>query len=147
MDFFQWHWWAGVAIVLFIAEILLPGFWVLCLGIGAMGGAVAAGLGGSETVQLLSFSSVSLIAFFTIRPLLRRSFNKLPELRMNVSALAGRRARVTQDFDPSLRLGRVAVDGDDFRAECVDDRLLRIGDVVEVVRVESNTLIVKPLGI
>jgi membrane protein implicated in regulation of membrane protease activity len=39
----------------------------------------------------------------------------------------------------------VAAAGDDWRAESVNDRALRVGDLVEVVRVESNTLIVKPV--
>jgi membrane protein implicated in regulation of membrane protease activity len=145
IDLFQWHWWSALAILLFIAEILLPGFWLLCLGIGAAGGAIAAGLGGDAAVQILSFAAVSLVAFFTIRPILKRSFDRTPATRMNAEALSGRKARVTQDFDPSLRLGRVAVDGDDWRAECINDRSLRQGDIVEVIRVESNTLIVRPL--
>jgi membrane protein implicated in regulation of membrane protease activity len=143
-ELFQWHWWAALAIILFIAEILLPGFWLLCLGIGAVGGAISAAMGGDETMQILAFSIVSLVAFFTIRPLLKRSFDKLPEVRTNVHALEGRRARVTQEFEPGLRLGRVAVDGDDWRAECLEDRMLRVGDIVRIVRVESNTLIVTP---
>jgi membrane protein implicated in regulation of membrane protease activity len=71
---------------------------------------------------------------------------KAPEVRTNVDALVGMRGRVTQDFEPGLRLGRVAVGGDDWRAECINDRALRVGDIVEVVRVESNTVIVKPAG-
>jgi len=144
-DFFQWHWWAALAIILFIAEIMLPGFWVLCLGIGAMGGAIAAALGLDANWQLLFFSVFSLVAFFTIRPLLMKRERDRPVTRTNVDALQGQRGRVTQDFDPGLRLGRVAVGGDDWRALAVDDRLLRVGDVVEVVSVESNTVIVKPV--
>jgi membrane protein implicated in regulation of membrane protease activity len=62
-----------------------------------------------------------------------------------MDAVVGKRGKVSQDFDPSLRLGRVAVAGDDWRAECTTDRALRIGDLIEVVRVDSNTLIVKPV--
>jgi membrane protein implicated in regulation of membrane protease activity len=51
---------------------------------------------------------------------------------------------VTQDFDPGLRLGRVSAGGDDWRAECISDQPLHVGDLIKVVRVESNTLIVKP---
>ena len=142
--FFQWHWWAALAIMLFIAEIMLPGFFVLCLGIGAVGGSAAAALGLSADWQLLSFSAFSLIAFFTIRPLLMKRMMKGPQIRTNADALQGQRGKVTQDFDPSLRLGRVAVGGDDWRAESLDDRSLRVGDIVEVLSVNSNTLIVKP---
>lgn len=145
IDLFQWHWWVAAALILFIAEIMLPGLWVMCLGIGAVGGAIAAGLGLDPSWQLLFFSVFSLVAFFTIRPLLMKHMWKGPITRTNVDALQGQRGKVTQDFDPSLRLGRVAVGGDDWRAEAIDDRMLRVGDVVEVVRVESNTVIVKPI--
>jgi len=145
MDLFQWHWWAGLALVLMIAEIFVPGFFLLCLGIGCVGGSLAAAIGLGSGAQLLAFSAFSLIAFLTIRPLLMKRMWKGPDVKTNVDALVGQRGRVTQDFEPGLRLGRVSAAGDDWRAECTSDRLLRVGDLVEVVRVESNTLIVRPL--
>jgi membrane protein implicated in regulation of membrane protease activity len=146
MEFFQWHWWAGLAILLFIAEIFVPGFFLLCLGVGGVGASIAAAIGLGAGAQLIAFSAFSLLAFFTIRPVLMKRMWNAPDVRTNMDALTGQRGRVTQDFDPGLRLGRVAAAGDDWRAECVSDRALRVGDLVEVVRVESNTLIVKPLA-
>jgi len=143
MDFFQWHWWAGLALILMIAEIFVPGFFLLCLGIGCVGAAIADLLGAGAAGQLIAFSSVSLVAFFTIRPVMMKRFMKDTGVRTNVDALVGQRGKVSQDFDPGLRLGRVAVGGDDWRAECVNDHPLKIGDLVKVVRVESNTVIVK----
>lgn len=131
-------------IVLLIAEIFVPGFFLLCLGIGCIGGSLAALVGGGESIQLLSFSAASLVAFFTLRPfLMRRAFHN-DSVLTNADALVGQRGRVTQDFEPGIRLGRVAVGGDDWRAECTAERTLLVGDLVEVVRVDSNTLIVKP---
>ncbi len=145
MDFFQWHWWAGVALVLMIAEIFVPGFFLLCLGIGCAGASIMAAFGAGASIQLITFSALSLIGFFTIRPLLMKRFWKDGGVKTNVDALVGQRGKVSQDFDPGLRLGRVAVGGDDWRAECVNDQPLRIGDLVKIVRVESNTVIVKPI--
>lgn len=145
MEFFQWQWWAGVAIILFIAEIFVPGFWLVCLGLGCAGGSIAAALGLDANWQLVGFGVFSLVGFFTIRPLLMKRMWKSTPVRTNVEALIGQRGRVTQDFEPGLRLGRVAVGGDDWRAECTTERMLRVGDVVEVLRVESNTVIVKPI--
>lgn len=145
MELFQWYWWAGAALVLLIAEIFVPGFFLFCLGVGSAGAAIAAGLGAGPATQLITFSGVSLIAFFTLRPLLMKRFWRADNVRTNMDALTGQRGRVTQDFEPGLRLGRVAVAGDDWRAETYSDAPLRVGDTVEVVRVDSNTLIVKPL--
>ena len=111
MEFFQWHWWAGLAILLMIAEIFVPGFFLLCLGIGAAGASVADAVGLGAPGQLIAFSAFSLIAFFTIRPLLMKRMWNTPEVRTNVEALVGQRGKVTQDFDPGLRLGRVAAAG------------------------------------
>jgi membrane protein implicated in regulation of membrane protease activity len=144
MDFFQWHWWAGAALVLMIAEMFVPGFFLLCLGIGCMGGSLAAGLGASPAIQLLAFSVLALVSFFTVRPVLMKQFWKDGEVKTNMDALVGQKGRVTQDFDPGLRLGRVSAGGDDWRAECLSDHPLHVGDLIKVVRVESNTLIVKP---
>jgi len=144
MEFFQWHWWAGLAILLMIAEIFIPGFFLLCLGIGCVGGSIIAAMGLGASAQLIAFSAFTLIAFFTIRPILMKRMWNGPDVRMNMDALVGQRGRVTQDFDPGLRLGRVSAAGDDWRAESINDRSLRVGDLVEVVRVESNTLIVRP---
>lgn len=145
MEFFQWHWWAGAAIILLIAEIFVPGFFLFCLAIGCLAASAADAVGGGATIQLLVFSIVSLIAFFTVRPLMMKRMWKDSGVRTNIEALVGQRGRVTQDFEPGLRLGRVGVAGDDWRAECTSDRALQVGDLVEVVRVESNTLIVKPI--
>lgn len=145
MEFFQWHWWAGLALLMMIAEIFLPGFFLFCLGIGCIAASITAGLGFGPASQLLLFSAFSLLAFFTVRPILMRRFWQKDIMRTNADALPGMRGRVSQDFDPGLRLGRVQVGGDDWRAECLSDSPLRIGDTIEVVRVESNTLIVKPL--
>ena len=87
----------------------------------------------------------SLLAFFTVRPILMKRFWKKGHVLTNADALVGQRGRVSQDFDTGLRLGRVQVGGDDWRAESLTETPLRIGDTIEVLRVESNTLIIKPL--
>ncbi len=144
MGFFQWEWWAVAALLLLIAEIFVPGFFLVCLGIGCVFSALAASLDASATVQLLVFSAFSLTAFFTVRPLMMKHFMKT-DMKTGADALAGRKARVTQEFD-GMRMGRVSIDGDDWRAEAQGEHPLHVGDSVEVVRVESNTLIVKPLS-
>lgn len=145
MDFFQWQWWIGLAIILTIAEIFVPGFFLVCLGIGCVGAAAADVFGFEAGVQLVAFSAFSLFAFFTVRPLLMKRMWNTREVRTNMDALVGQQGRVTQDFEPALRLGRVAAAGDDWRAECINDHPLRTGDLIRIVRVDSNTLIVEPI--
>ncbi len=145
MEFFAWYWWAGLAILLFIAEIFVPGFFLFCLGVGCIGASITAALEMGPAVQLAAFSVFSLLAFVLLRPVMKKRMYQGPELRTNKDALVGQRGRVTQDFEPGLRLGRVAAAGDDWRAETLTDHSLRVGDPVEIIRVDSNTLIVKPI--
>ncbi len=145
MEFFTWYWWAALAIILFIAEIFAPGFFLFCLGVGCVGASISAALDLDPAIQLAAFSIFSLLTFFLLRPIMRKRMLQSPDVRTNKDALIGQRGRVTQDFEPGLRLGRVAAAGDDWRAESISDRALRVGDLVEIVRVESNTLIVRPI--
>ena len=101
MEFFQWHWWAGLAIVLLIAEIFIPGFFLVCFGFGCVGASAMAALGLGPTAQLIAFSLLSLVAFFTIRPLLMKRMWKDPGVRTNMDALLGQ----TRPRDAGLRPG------------------------------------------
>lgn len=145
MDLFQWHWWAALAFILISAEIFISGFFLFCLGIGCIGASIVAGLNFGPAGQLVAFSVFSLVSFLTVRPILMKRFWTKSHVLTNADALVGIRGQVSQDFDPALRVGRVQAGGDDWRAETLTDTPLRTGDLVEVVRVESNTLIVKPL--
>lgn len=140
-----WHVWVIAAVVLFIAELLTPGFVLACFGVGAFGAAVAAAAGASLALQVVAFSAATLLVFWQARPVLVRYFQEAPAARTNVDALVGRVARVTLPIGPDTP-GRVALDGDDWKAEVHGGRAVGAGERVRVVRVDSVTLIVEPLG-
>jgi membrane-bound ClpP family serine protease len=48
-------------------------------------------------------------------------------------------------IDNSLNKGRVLVEGDDWKAIAVNDEIIPEGERIEVVKVNSTILIVKPL--
>lgn len=141
-----WQYWLVFSLLLFVIEVFVPGFILGCLALGALGGMIAAGFTESFEIQLIAASATSAAAFIFIRPFaLKRLFNK-NELKTNVDSLIGRRARVSQKFDSDLRKGRVAIDGDDWMAYVKDDTVLDEGSIVEIVEVNSNSLIVKPIS-
>ena len=63
----------------------------------------------------------------------------------NMDALVGKMGRVTETIDNSKSEGRIFVEGDNWKAETVNGEIVNVGDKVEVLRVNSTILIVKPI--
>ncbi|MBO7199277.1 MAG: NfeD family protein [Alistipes sp.] len=141
-----WIYWVIAALLLFIVELFTSGFAVICLAIGALGGAVAALLEWSLEYQFLAFAIVSLIALIAVRPVLKRLlFNKGEKVQTNVDAIIGKRGVVCVDVEQDDDNGRVMIDGLDWRAKSVDNEPLPKGTKVEVVDRDSVILTVKKL--
>ncbi len=140
-----WHLWVIAGVALFVAEMFTPGFVAACLGLATIVAAVPAGFGASLTVQLATFSAAALVLFWQARPNLI-GWVQRPErrVRTNASALVGRTARVAQAI-PAGGVGRVVVDGEDWRA-AADGGGFGVETRVRVVRIEGNTLFVEPLA-
>tara|TARA_B110000285_G_scaffold156969_1_gene175130 strand:+ start:25 stop:477 length:453 start_codon:yes stop_codon:yes gene_type:complete len=147
MEWENWQLWIAAALILLICEVFVPGFVLACLGVGALGGALAALLGASFAMQLTATAIASLIAFIFLRPLALRFGFSGPETATGVEALIDKKARVSSAFDLQTGLGRCKIDGDDWRSE-LDNKASDyppVGTMVRIVRVESNTLIVQPI--
>lgn len=140
-----WHIWVLAALVLFIIEVFTTGFAIICLSIGALGGAIVALVDGSLEMQFVAFAIASFIALIAVRPLLKRLILKNDkEVATNADAMVGKRGVVCVDVDAEDR-GRVMIEGMDWRAQSVDNEPLAKGTKVEVVAMESITLIIKKL--
>ena len=136
--------WLIIAIVLFILEIITPGFVLANFGVAAIAAAGAAWFGGSMTVQVIVFVVVCIISFFTVRPLLKRTILKGSKTEpTGTNALIGRETRVSEQIPVGPETGRVHMDGDSWRAASVDNSEIEVGAVVRVVRVVSTTLFVQ----
>ena len=141
-----WLYWVIAALVLFIVELLTTGFAVICLAVGALGGAAAALVGWNLEIQFLGFAIVSFIALVALRPVLKRLvFNKGEKVTTNIDAIIGKRGVVCLDIEADDDNGRVMIDGLDWRAKSVDNEPLPKGTKVEVVERESVILTVKRL--
>ena len=136
-----WHIWAIVAIALIIGEIFTSGFALVCFAVGAVGGAIGAAAGATTEWQLGIFAIVTFVAFLAVRPLLKRISSK-DEVPTNADALIGRTAKVTECIEVGGK-GRVAIDGDDWKAESEDDQIIEKGAKVVVTHRESIILTVK----
>ena len=140
-----WYYWAIAALLLFIIEIFTTGLAVICLSIGALGGMIVALVDGSLEMQFLIFTLTSFVALIALRPVLKRFILKNDkEVATNADAMIGKRGVVCIDVDADDR-GRVMIEGLDWRAQSVDNEPLPKGTKVEVVAMESITLIIKKL--
>lgn len=147
IDYFAanlWQLWALVVIVCLILEITSGDFFILCFSIGALVSAVIAAVGGSFAVQLEIFAVVSVLSLFFIRPrLVKLLHGKRRERLSNADALIGRVGKVSEAIE-SNGYGRVAIDGDDWKAVSADGSYVPSGQNVRVVGRESIIITVEP---
>ena len=136
--------WLIVAIVLVILEIMTAGFGVICFAIGAAFSALIAGLGGNITWQVVVFAVVSLLTCIFLRPVVMRFLDKKSkDVKTNADAIIGRKGIVSERIDAEQHTGRVAVDGDDWKAVSEDGSVIEKGVSVEIVKLDSIILTVK----
>lgn len=146
IDYFAanlWQLWALVVIICLILEITSGDFFILCFSIGALFSAVVAALGGGFTVQLEIFAVVSVLSLFFVRPrLVKRLHGKRKERVSNADAIIGRVGKVSEAIE-SGGYGRVALDGDDWKAVSADGSYVPQGQNVRIIGRESVIITVE----
>lgn len=136
--------WLVAAIVLMILEIVTSGFGVICFAIGAAFAALAAGLEANTTWQVIVFAVVSILTFIFLRPIVMRFLDKKSkDVKTNVDAIVGRKGVVSERIDSAKHTGRVALDGDDWKAVSEDGSVIEKGETVEIVKIDSIIVTVK----
>ena len=142
MEYYQI--WLIAAIVLVIIELLTAGFGVICFAIGALFSALAAYLDLGLLWQLLIFAVTSVLTFIFLRPILIKLLErKSKDVKTNADALIGKAALVSETIDATQNTGRVAVDGDDWKAVSADGSIINKGEKVKIVSRDSIILTVK----
>ncbi len=139
----EWQVWLVAALLLFVAEMLAPGFWLLSVAVGCLAAGLVSLVIPGAVVPALSFAAGTLLSLVGIRPfLLKHLHARGSDLKTNVDALAGKVGVVSERVDPSTGKGRVVVEGEDWRAASLMDAALEPGTRVMIVRVEGATLYV-----
>jgi len=142
-----WQVWGALAVLLLVVEMLSSTFYVICFSIGALATMIVALLGGGTYAQLASFALFSLLSILLVRPMVIKWLHKDKdggERPSNADALISREAVVSQTIEPN-GYGRVAIDGDDWKAKSVDGRAIEKGSRVIVRDRESIILQVEQL--
>lgn len=139
-----WSIWLIVAVAFVILEIFTAGFAVMCFSFGAIAASIVSACGGEPVWQILAFAIFTALAFIFVRPLVLRFFHKNEnEVKTNADALIGRKVRVCERIDASVNSGRVALDGDEWKAIAEDGSVIEVGQMVEITKRDSIILTVK----
>lgn len=138
-----WQMWALLAIVCLILELTNGDFYVMCFAIGAAFTSIASAIGLGFYGQLLVFALSSVLCIFFVRPFaLKYLHGNRKERLSNADALIGRIGRVSETVTEG-GYGRVAIDGDDWKAVSADGSSLPLGQNVRVVGRESVIITVE----
>ena len=140
-----WHVWCIAALVFIIVEIFTAGFAVMCFSFGAIAAAILAACGIGIWWQLFAFALVSALSLVFVRPFVLKTFYKQTTVKTNTDAIIGRTARVSETIDNEAGTGRVAIDGDDWKAVGATEEVLPLGTKVEIISRESIILTVKKI--
>lgn len=140
-----WLIWILVSVLCLIAELGFGDLFLLCIAIGALGGSFAAALGLGVVPQLITLALCSLLSIYFIRPVALRYLHRNDSnRRSNADALIGREGRVSQDIEAG-GFGRVAIDGDDWKAVSNDGTYIARNTKVRVVGRDSIILTVEKI--
>jgi len=134
-----WAGWVAAAAVLAGLEMVGTDLWLVMLAGGALGGAVAAGLGAPFLLQLGLFTVTSVALMALVRPSVVKRIHTTPTLRIGHHNLIGRRAVVVVAIAGDGP-GRVKVDGQEWSAVSYDeDDRMEVGTHVDVVDIQGAT--------
>lgn len=146
IDYFAanlWQLWVLVTVVCLILELTSGDLFILCFSIGALVTAVLSAFGLGFYGQLAVFVVASVLSLLFVRPsLVRRLHGRKKERLSNADALIGRIGRVSEAVEQG-GYGRVAIDGDDWKAVSSDGTYVPMGQNVRVVGRESIIITVE----
>ncbi len=146
IDYFAenlWQMWTLVSVVCLILELTNGDFFIMCFAIGAAISAILSACGLSFYFGLAAFAVASVLNLFFVRPTVLKHLHKNEDSRVsNADALIGRIGRVSENIEAN-GYGRVAIDGDDWKAVAKDGIAIEKGQNVRVVGRESIIITVE----
>ncbi|MEV6594359.1 NfeD family protein [Streptomyces acidicola] len=136
-----WVWWLVAAAGLGVALVVTAMPELGMLAVGAIAGAVTAGLGGGVVLQVVVFAVVSVALIAVVRPIAARHRSQRPQHSTGIDALKGKHAVVLERVDG--RGGRIKLAGEVWSARALDAaQTYEVGQEVDVVEIEGATAII-----
>lgn len=148
IDYFinhMWQAWLLLSLLCLILELTNGDLYVLCFAIGSVFASVASFFTDSIITQIIVFAVCTLLSLVFVRPVALRWLHKGEDNRLsNADALIGRIGRVSEAIEAG-GFGRVAIDGDDWKAQTANGQAIEKGDKVRVTALDSIIITVEKL--
>lgn len=133
--------WSGAILFFTILEIATPALVSIWFVLGSIAALIAFFCGASFVVQLFIFLGVTAVSLIFCRPMVKVFLRVVPEAS-NANALIGMKGVVIETINNIQAKGYVKVSGLEYRAKSVNDEEIESDSVVQVERIEGNTLFV-----
>ena len=135
-----WIWFA-VAGLLLVVEMLTADLLFASLALAALAAGVTNAVGGSQTLQGVTFAVFAILSLISLRPIALRHLKKqVPGSATNVDALIGAHAVATSTIDQIA--GQVKLSGEIWSAHA-ESGVIQSGENVVVIAIEGATARVK----
>jgi len=135
--------WIIIAITFLVIELLAGNFVMICFTIGSIIAIFTALIGLSFTAQVVVFAICSSLSIFFLRPIVIKYFHKEKERKSNADAIIGRLGKVVEPIEKD-GYGRVALDGDVWKAQTMNGNAISEGPPVKIIDRKSTIVIVEP---
>lgn len=136
--------WFLIGLVLFLLELVVPGFVIFFFGFGAWVTALVCLIVDPGTnLQIIIFAITSVLSLIALRRMIQKKFfyGSDKDSKEVEDEFTGKEALAITDFRPGVK-GKVEFKGTTWSAESESE--IREGQHVTIVRKESFNLIVKP---
>lgn len=143
----EFYWWLIAALIMFVLEIIIPGFVIMWFGVGASVAAILSLLGvESLAIQVIVFSVVSIALVILSRTIFKNIFIRNSPGTGTVNgakALIGKTGQVTETIDNFKSAGRITIESQDWMARSADGTNIDAEEFVTVLSIDGIKLIVK----
>lgn len=144
MEFQIWWFWFGAAALFVIGEIFTAGFFLLWFGIGAAVSGIVALLGLNSLWQWLCFIVVTGVLVVTSRKFADKFSKKQPP-GIGANRFIEERGVVIEEIDNLKNTGKVRIEKEIWLADSANDEILKVGDLIKVLRIEGTHMVVEKL--
>lgn len=141
MDFTMTIVWLIALVVLLFVEFVTMGLTTIWFAGGALIATLVAAFGGPLWLQIVCFSVVSILLLIFTRPIAMKYFNN-KRVKTNVEDIIGKQVTVKERIDNVAGTGVVVLQGNEWSARSVDEKVYEEASVLVIKEVKGVTLIV-----